>query len=213
MEKVKIFVKTTLLGGLVVILPVLILFVIFNALFKFVTGSIRPIANIFGVGLIKSDFIAGVISIMIMILISFIVGLVVKTRTGVIYHAVIEETVLNKIPGYKIVREATTYFEPGKERPFSAFALARPFGSGTLVNAFVTDTHPDGSYSVFVPQGPTLAQGDIYHLNSKDVFILDVPVADGIKAIISMGAGSEKLLEKYREKNPDGDPPDLLGDI
>ncbi|HEY4687551.1 MAG TPA: hypothetical protein VIH20_05025, partial [Candidatus Subteraquimicrobiales bacterium] len=119
MEKVKDFVKTTLLGGLGVLLPVLILFVAFNAIFRFVTGSIRPIANIFGVGLIRSDFIAGVISILIMVLISFVVGLIVKTRTGVIYHAIIEEAVLNKIPGYKLVKEATTYFEPGKERPFS----------------------------------------------------------------------------------------------
>jgi len=213
MEKVKDFVKTTLLGGLGVLLPVLILFVAFNAIFRFVTGSIRPIANIFGVGLIRSDFIAGVISILIMVLISFVVGLIVKTRTGVIYHAIIEEAVLNKIPGYKLVKEATTYFEPGKERPFSAFALVRPFGSDTMVNAFITDTHPDGSYSVFVPQGPTLAQGDIYHLKPKDVYILDVPIAEGIKAIISMGAGSEKLLAKYKEKNPDQDPPDLLGDL
>lgn len=209
MDKINNFVKTTLLGGFGVLLPVLILFILFSAVFRFVTTSLRPIAAVFGVGLIRSEFVAGVLSILIMVLISFLVGLAVRTRTGVIYHSVIEDSLLNKIPGYTLVREATKYFEGREERPFSAFALVRPFGSDTLVNAFVTDSHPDGSYSVFVPQGPTLAQGDIYHLKSQDVFIVDVPVSEGIKAVISMGAGSDKILKSLR----DSEPPDLLGKL
>ncbi len=200
MSKAKNFIKTTLLGGFGVLLPVLILFIVFSALFRFITNNIRPLTNIVTLGSNIQGILADLISIAIIITACFIIGVVVKTRTGVFFHNVIETRLLERIPGYNLVKDTVKYFGGGQETPFSTVALVRLFGGETLQTAFVTDNHPDGSCTVYVPQAPTLAQGDVYHVQAKDVFIIDVPVEDGIKSVVGCGAGSQKLVEKYREK-------------
>jgi uncharacterized membrane protein len=64
------------------------------------------------------------------------------------------------------------------------------------VSAFVTDSHDDGSYTVFVPTGPNPTSGNIYHLKGKWVHPVDVSVEDTMRSIISCGAGSSMLIEK-----------------
>jgi uncharacterized membrane protein len=75
-------------------------------------------------------------------------------------------------------------------------ALVRLFGNETLVSAFVTETHPDGSYTVFMPTGPNPTSGNIYHVPGENVFPVDVSVEDTMRSIISCGAGSSTLVAK-----------------
>jgi uncharacterized membrane protein len=76
-------------------------------------------------------------------------------------------------------------------------ALAQIFGNSTLVTCFVTDSHDDGSFTVFVPTGPNPTSGLIYHLEGQYVHPVKVPVQDAMRSVISCGAGSGKLLQQY----------------
>ena len=200
MDKAKNFVRTTLLGGFAVLLPVLVLFIVFNTLFKFITNNIRPITDIVTRSSNIQGILADITSIAIIIAICFFVGVAVKTRTGIFFHNVIETRFLGKIPGYNMVKDTVKYFSGGQETPFRMVALVRPFTGDTLQTAFVTDSHSDGSYTVYVPLAPTLTQGNVCHIQGKDVFILDVTVEEGIRSVVGCGAGSRGLIEKYREK-------------
>ncbi len=81
-----------------------------------------------------------------------------------------------------------------------AIPLVQVFGNSTLMTAFVTDEHPDGSCSVFVPTGPNPTSGNIYHLEGKYVHPVDIPVEEAMRSIISCGAGSNRLIEAYKAK-------------
>jgi uncharacterized membrane protein len=71
-----------------------------------------------------------------------------------------------------------------------------------LATCFITDTHEDGSYTVFMPTGPNPTSGLIYHLEGQYVHLVDIPVQDAMRTIISCGAGSEKLISQYRPELP-----------
>jgi uncharacterized membrane protein len=181
-------------------LPVLILFIVFNTLFRFITNSIKPLTNIVTISSHIQGILAEAISLAAIIVICFIIGVAIKTRTGVFFHNVIETRLLEKIPGYGWVKDTVKYFGGGQETPFRTVALVRLFGGGTLQTAFVTDSHSDGSYTVYVPLAPTLAQGNVCHVQPEDIFILDAPVENGIRSVVSCGAGSKGLIEEYKEK-------------
>ena len=100
-----------------------------------------------------------------------------------------------------MIKETVSQFIGNKKSPFSSVALAQIFGNETLVTVFVTDEHPDGSFTVFMPTGPNPTSGNIYHLKGDFVHPVDVPVEAAMKSIISCGAGSEKLVGSYLEKN------------
>jgi uncharacterized membrane protein len=69
-----------------------------------------------------------------------------------------------------------------------------------LVSAFITDTHTDGTYTVFVPTGPNPTSGNIFHLKGEYVHPVDVPVEDAMRSIISCGAGSSRLIKQYKKE-------------
>jgi len=70
------------------------------------------------------------------------------------------------------------------------------------MTAFVTDIHSDGQYSVFVPTGPNPMSGNIYHLDEEYVHLVNTPVSEAMRSIISCGAGSASLFDSFQKKSP-----------
>jgi len=131
-----------------------------------------------------------------LILLCFMVGMVLRTRLGKWVYSLLETKLLKKAPGYSIIKETVAQFIGNKKSPFSATALVQIFGNDTMVSAFITDEHSDGSFTVFVPTGPNPTSGNIYHLPPRLVKKLDAPADEMMRSIISCGAGSSALLKR-----------------
>lgn len=197
MKGMQKFIRTSLLGGFVVVFPVAVLVGAFKWVFNFITHAIQPLTNALLVRADMKEFIGHLIVILLILLICFILGVIVKTRIGKFLHGTLEKSFLEKIPGYSLVKETIIQFVGEKESPFSSVALANIFCNDTLVTAFVTDEHADGSFSVFVPTGPNPTSGNIFHLKAEYVHKIDASVEDTMRSIISCGAGSSDLMNKY----------------
>jgi uncharacterized membrane protein len=166
-----------------------------------ITGLIRPITEMFVDKFHLHKAIADVLVIFIIILTCFIIGLVVKTRMGKFTYRVIEKRILKIAPGYSLFKETIKQFIGQEKTPFSSVALVRVFENSTMMTGFVTDEHPDGRYTVFVPSGLNPTSGIIYHLEKENVYLVDASVEDTMRSIISCGAGSKNLIKNYLEKN------------
>lgn len=194
MNKIKEFIKSMVVGGLLVILPLAIFLFAVNWVFGMVHKIILPLTNAMEHKVQLGPVVLDLIVIFLLIIVCFIVGAFVRTKLGkMIYHA-IETKLLKKAPGYSLVKETVSQFLGNKQSPFSGVALAAIFGNDTMVSAFITDVHDDGSYTVFVPTGPNPTSGNIYHLKKEFVHPVDVSVEDAMRSIISCGAGSKTLI-------------------
>jgi len=69
-----------------------------------------------------------------------------------------------------------------------------------MMIGFVTDEHPDGYCTVFIPSALNPTSGLIYYLEKQYVHIVDASVEDTMRIIISCGMGSKKLLEDFVQK-------------
>jgi len=198
MNKFQSFIKTTLLGGLVVILPVTIIAAVFGWLYVKVTGWIQPLTNVVVKIVGLGEFLSDLIVISVIVGFCFLIGLAVKTQVGRFVHNKLESKVLKIAPGYNLVKETVLQFLGRKKSPFSRVALVQIFENQTKVTAFVTDEHKDGSYTVFVPTGPNPTSGQIFHLNGRFVHPIDIGVDVAMRSIISCGAGSDILIKATR---------------
>ena len=198
MDKLKNFLKTSLLGGVVVILPVAILVSVSIWVFDLIASWIQPLTNIVIKDTQTNEFIAAAFVIILIMTACFFVGILVRTRLGGFFYNQVETRILKLAPGYSMIKETVLQlFGSRKDSPFSSVALAQIFCNSTLATCFITDTHGDGSYTVFVPTGPNPTSGLIYHLQGKYVHPVPIPVQDAMRSIISCGAGSRKLMEQH----------------
>ena len=200
-QRTKNFLKTTLLGGVIVILPITILIFAFRWLFGVVSSGIEPLTDLVvrTIPLLSNrydELIATLIVILVILGGCFVVGLFIRTRLGQMLYSSLESGLLIRAPGYKMVKETVNQFFGRKQSPFSSVALVQIFQNETMVTAFVTDRHGNGTVSVFVPTGPNPTSGFIYHIPEKYVHPVDVPVEDAMRSVISCGAGSEMLVNK-----------------
>lgn len=199
MGKLREFVKSTLVGGLLVLLPLGILAYVAMWFFGLIRKAIGPLTQIVAEKSRYQHAAADLIAVALLVGLCFVVGVLIRTRLGIWSYALVETGLLRRIPGYSMIKETVNQFLGKKKSPFSAVALAQIFDNDTLVSAFITDTHDDGGYTVFVPTGPNPTSGNIYHLKAENVFPVSVSVEDAMRSIISCGAGSSLLITKLRE--------------
>lgn len=201
MERVKTFLGTSLLGGLVVILPIIIFVFIIRWILILITEVIQPLTTLVVTTVQLQEVIADILVIAIIVGGCFAVGIFVRTRLGSFLHSTVENRVLKVAPGYSLIKETVVQILGSSRKSlFSSVALVQLFGNETLASAFITDRHADGSYTVFVPTGPNPTSGNIFHLKAQYVHPVNVPVEVALRSIISCGVGSTKLIDAYLER-------------
>ena len=200
MNKLKSFIMTSMLGGVIVILPVAIFAAVFGWVFQFVTNLIQPLTNLVVAKSDLKEIIADVLVLVVILVSCFVIGMVVRTKFGKFIYKAIEHRLIKIAPGYNLIKETVLQILGNKKSPFSSVALAQIFGNETLVTAFVTDEHADGSFTVFIPTGPNPTSGNIFHLKGKYVHPVAVYAEEAMRSIISCGSGSARLVEAYKAK-------------
>jgi uncharacterized membrane protein len=198
MKRLRSFLKTSLLGGLVVILPATILVSVSLWLFGLITNWIKPLSDTLRSYSEYNELITDLFAISLIIFACFFVGVLVRTRLGGYLFRTIENRILKLMPGYSMIKETVLQvFANRDESPFSSVALAQVYGNDTLATVFITDKHADGSFTVFMPTGPNPTSGLIFHLRGQYVHPVDIPVQDAMRSIISCGAGTHRLVQQH----------------
>lgn len=199
MENFKTFFKTSILGGLVVILPVAIFFIAAKWLFGVIVSIVKPLTGWIMTDSAVFEFFLDVFAIGLMVMICFAVGVFVRTKLGKWFYETIEEKLFKLVPGYSLIKDTVLSFIGNKKAPFSSVVLVQLFENDVLATAFVTDRHDD-RVTVFVPTGPNPTSGLIYHVKNEYVHEVDISVEQAMRSIISCGAGTEKLYEKFKKE-------------
>lgn len=195
-KNIKTFIKTTLMGGLAVLLPLVLLLNILLWLGQWVNQAIQPAVAIMNTNFHFPILLSQTIVVISVIIIFFSVGILVRNRLGVILVQSIEKFILNRLPGYAALKEIVGYFlTTDKKSAFSQPALIRPWGDDTWLTGFIVDTTTEGYYSVFVPTSPNPTSGFLMHVPTDRIKPLDTPGSQVFKTIISCGAGSSQLLK------------------
>lgn len=200
MNRIKVFIKTSIIGGLAVILPAVVLILIFRWLFNRIADIIQPLTNILVAKGQVQEIVADFLAIAIVLMVCFTVGVVVRTRAGRFFQENLENRILRLAPGYPTIKSVVMQFIGQKKSPFSSVALVQLFGNETLMTAFITDTHNNGRHTVFVPTGPNPTSGLIFHLDNKYVHPVGVSVEEAMRSVIGCGAGSSPLLAAFEDR-------------
>jgi len=200
-KRIRNFLRTTLIGGVVALAPLTLIILLFRWVINVIGRTLTPLVDTI---LQDSDpnpyfkFALYLISFTAIVLFFFIIGLVIRTRYFRFLNRA-EDRYLLKIPGYKLAKETIQQFF-GKNRSFfKEVVLVDIFNSGALMTGFITDDQGD-IISVFVPTGPNPTSGNIYHLQKERVTRTTASVDVGMKTIISCGAGSAEVFASQTKK-------------
>jgi uncharacterized membrane protein len=195
------FVRTTILGGVFFLAPIVVLIVILAKAFGYAkTGVHAVVVHVPGV----SDLSVGgatALSIAVIALVCLLAGLVAQTAVAQHLVNALEGSVLSKIPAYEYLKQESA----------SALGVAE---IGELPVVFVpmeggwqlgvqTEALSNGLISIFVPGAPNPHSGSVFFFPMEVVRPAGIKLAAGLNCLRRCGAGASALGAAW----PSGDAP------
>jgi uncharacterized membrane protein len=180
--------KTTLIGGILIVLPVYIAVLLILKALQGLLAAVKPITA----AIPGSVEFEEILAILVLAVICFIAGLIVPTRAGLRAKNAIERRVPQRLPGYTLLRGLAGRVTGQADEPSFAPALAEI--EEALVPALIVEKLEDGSYTVLVPSVPTPMAGAIYILPPERVHPVDVPFTVALKMFSKWGTGAAEFV-------------------
>lgn len=196
------FLKSTIVGGLLFVLPLLAILVVVRHALHTLADLLGPVAEMLPEQKVAGMVVADVLAIVTIVALCFLAGLFVGTQFGRGINDRLERIVLRKVPGYTLVKGAARGLVGLEADSDLGVALARIEDAWVL--AFIVERHDSGLSTVFVPSAPTPAAGAVYYLPDERLKRIDVPVAEAIACVMRLGVGSRELLAKAGLDAPTG---------
>lgn len=193
MKNVLDFIKTTLIGGVLVVLPLVLSFMLLRRFASVISRILGPVKS----HLPDTVVTPWLIALVIVVGGCFLVGLALQTSIGRMANRTIERRVFSLLPGYRLLRSLTRRIAGEEEGIVFSTALVEM--GGALAPAFIVEELEGNRYAVFVPKVPTPTSGDLRFLPAERVHPIDVPFGKVVNCSSKWGVGSRDLMKAMRQ--------------
>jgi len=188
------FLKTTVIGGLFVLLPVLLLYMLLAEALQLVVALATPIADLFPKGFFAKVNAPVLIALILIVSVSFLLGIALRSAALSRLGGWIESTVLTRLPAYTALKRLTKGFAKEEAAAFKPGLLTSTEGWRDIV--YVIEDHGDGQLTVLVPWAPTAFSGSVKVVGQDRVEKLDANLGEVSKVLSLWGVGTRELLGK-----------------
>jgi len=197
LRKLANFIRITIAGGILFLIPVGAIVFIMAKVITFLYNFSKPITarlpfrNVAGVG------VNTLMSIILLLLVCFLAGIFMKTKFAKTITQWLEDRVLVYVPGYSYVRaRSTDWFSKGNTDNWKPATI---FVDDNEVICFVIDETGDFC-SIFLPSAPVPSSGSICVRERSNVTFLPINMAEAVSMIRQFGKGASSSMVKVKNE-------------
>jgi uncharacterized membrane protein len=193
------FFKTSIIGGLFVLLPLLLVYLLLSEAVELAVALSTPIADLFPKGTFDAIEYPVATALILIVGASFLIGLALHSEIGRRLGRWIERTTLDRLPAYGAIKSLTNSFK-GVEAVdgFKPAVLTSSQGGQEIV--YVIEEHGDGKMTILVPWAPTPFAGSVKIVPSDELEMMNATVGEASRVLSHWGVGVSKLLGKGRKE-------------
>jgi uncharacterized membrane protein len=193
------FLKTTLVAGLFVLLPVVLIAKALAEVVHLAEKGAKPILKLLPEQITAHPKFPVVFAVLVIIIACLIAGFLVRLAFMRAMGRWIEQRFLDPIPGYRAIKNLSSGLSGSlEESAFKAAVLISPEGGSELV--YLIEDHGNGLATVMIPSAPNPMGGAIKIVPRERVHILNVRMTALARVLSQWGVGAQALLPK--EKRP-----------
>jgi len=195
MQKLLNFIKVTIAGGILFLIPVVAIIFIVGRAFGLLQNIARPIAKALPFTRVAGVGVLTLISIILLLVVCFLAGIFMRTRMARTIIKWLEDRVLIYIPGYAYIHERSTEWLSNQRT--SSWRPATVYIDDNEVLCFVIDEGEDYC-SIFFPSAPVPSSGSVSARPKKFVTYLPISVSEAVLIIRQFGKGAAAVIDKVK---------------
>ncbi len=186
------FIKTTVIGGVVFLIPVIVLVMVIGKALE-ITGKIAaPIANSLPGYTIAGPILSHVVAAAILVAVCFVAGIVAKAAIARKAVDSLERNVVSKVPAYAFLKTKTQSIFSEADAEGMTPVIAR-LGDSWQIAFEVERAEPD-RVVIFIPGAPDPWSGSVCVVAADQITPLDLPLTAVTKCAKSLGKGTNQLI-------------------
>jgi uncharacterized membrane protein len=182
------FIKTTIIGGLIFLVPVAIVAVVLGKAYSIMLIVAEPLDELIPIDQVGGVAFVNLLALLAIILVCFIAGIIAKSALAKKAYRSLDN-LLMIVPGYALVKGITNSFSSGEEAAKTLIPAMVKFDECTQI-CFEVERSPEGNVVVFLPGAPDPWSGGVVTVSSKRVERLDMSLAEATRMIQQLGRGS-----------------------
>jgi uncharacterized membrane protein len=193
-------IKTTVLGGIVFLIPIVLMVAIIDKAFSMMHLLATPLLEFLPIESIFGAATAHVVTVIILILFCFVAGLFARTNLADRFGASLEKNLLEKIPTYVLIRAKLRSVLQPEELEKLHPVMVR-FDDSWQFALEVEKIHDD-KVLVFLPGAPDAWSGSVCVVTDDRVERMDIDVQAVNLLMKRLGEGSSQALVPLKFGQP-----------
>ncbi len=187
------FLKSALVNGLAMLLPVVLVFLAIKEIFGLLVNIATPIADLFPLGTFDHVNETTILAVLLIAGVAILLGILSKLKAGQMLGHSIEKHTLFKIPMYRMLKSLVgAFLNLESETSFKPAFLEND--AGDLEPAYVIEDRGRPRVVVLIPWAPTAFAGSVKLVKRECVRYLDVTLDEFSLSLTHLGTGMSELL-------------------
>lgn len=193
MKPILKFVKSTLLGGFLFLIPIVLLIVILTKAHDLMLKIAQPLSTFIPLEKIGGVAMANILVILLLLLACFLAGLLATRSRFRAIQGYIEEKILGPLPGYRVVKAFFNSLELYESREEKLLPVIVELDRHRRMG-FEMERSGREDVVVYLPGAPNFITGQVVIVPSQQVRRLEVPLKKVTDSLEQFGFGTTELL-------------------
>lgn len=185
--------KTTVTGGVIFLLPLAVVGYLLGKVFATARTLAEPIAEKLPVTSALGVSAAIIIAVLGMLGVSFLAGLLARTRIAQRGMKQLETQLLGRVPAYGFLKSLGTDMVAPEQQSERRVVLVR-FDDAWQLGIKVESDMEESHTVVFLPDSPTPQSGSVMIVESSRVHPTSIPLRKAMSTLAVRGLGLQDLL-------------------
>lgn len=186
------FIRSTVIGGIVFLVPFVVLIFVLGKAFQAMSHVAAPLSKLVPSETFGQIAAVDLIAAALILLLCFLAGLVARSAVAASVVRALESRVLSRIPIYQFVKGMTSSVVEAEKGEAMTAVLARLDDYAQL--AFEIERTKSGDVVIYLPGAPNPWSGSICIMSPERVTPLDMSMIAAVQNIKHLGKGSSELI-------------------
>lgn len=196
----KKFIITTAVGGMLFLVPLVVVVFIIGKAFQIMSVLAEPLVKLIPVESIAGVGLVNILTMLIMLVVCLVVGLIAKSRRAQFVYRKSDSVLAELVPSYTWIKTVAKNLAGEAETDAFKPVLIRFDDQWQM--AFEMERGPDNLVVVFIPGAPDVRSGSVAYVTADRVEPLAASFMVINKTLKHMGKGAAALLPEQLSEKP-----------
>lgn len=194
------YIKKTFMAGLLILLPLILLFLAVKELIGLMVVVATPIADLFPEGTFDTEHQTEILAALIIICSALLIGMLAKIPANRTAGRYILERTVEKLPVYRMLHSLSSAFLKMEDSTSFRPALISS-DTGMMEPAYIIEDHGRPLIVMLLPWSPTAFAGSVKLVPRERVHELSLTLNEFSLSLSNYGLGLTEILRQKEKKS------------